>query len=89
MMPSRICSTARIERAEWDADHLKIAKPLGRKQLDATPKRAHFDEQGVLSGTITPERRRLEPGQFWAQLEAVMFTSLVTRAFEDHEEERE
>jgi ATP-dependent Clp protease ATP-binding subunit ClpC len=82
-----ISRRAILDRAEWGQDHLKVSKPLGRKELDATPKRAHFDEHGVLSGSITSERRRLTPAQFWPQIEAVMFSSLVTRAFANEGEE--
>jgi ATP-dependent Clp protease ATP-binding subunit ClpC len=78
---------AAIEKAEWDKDHFKVEKPLSHKQLDATPKRAHFDDHGTLGGTITPEKTPLEPGQFWAQIEHVMFATLVTSAFANDAEE--
>jgi ATP-dependent Clp protease ATP-binding subunit ClpC len=78
---------AAIEKAEWDKDQFKIDKPLSHKQLDSTSKRAHFDDQGMLGGTITTERRPLEPARFWAQIEQVMFTTLVARAFDDDSED--
>jgi ATP-dependent Clp protease ATP-binding subunit ClpC len=78
---------AAIEKGEWDNDHFKIEKPLSRKQLDATPKRAHFDEHGMLSGTLTSERCPIEPARFWTQIERVMFSTLVTHAFASEAEE--
>jgi ATP-dependent Clp protease ATP-binding subunit ClpC len=78
---------AAVEKAEWDKDQFKIEKPLSHKQLDATLKRAHFDEHGMLGGTITTERRPLQPSRFWAQIEQVIFTTLVARAFESDAEE--
>jgi ATP-dependent Clp protease ATP-binding subunit ClpC len=79
---------ATIEKGEWDKDHFKVEKPLSHKQLDSTPKRAHFDEHGMLNGTITTDRRPLEPARFWAQIEQVMFATLVAHAFASDGEEQ-
>ena len=49
--------------------------------LDANRKRAHFDEQGRLLGSITPFALPLVPEHFWAQIEEVMFTPMIERAF--------
>jgi ATP-dependent Clp protease ATP-binding subunit ClpC len=79
---------ATIEKGEWDKDHFKVEKPLSHKQLDSTPKRAHFDEHGMLNGTITTDRRPLEPARFWSQIEQVMFATLVAHAFASDGEEQ-
>jgi ATP-dependent Clp protease ATP-binding subunit ClpC len=78
---------AAIEKGEWDKDHFKVEKPLSHKQLESTLKRAHFDEQGMLNGTITTDRCPLEPSRFWAQIEQVMFATLVAHAFANDSED--
>jgi hypothetical protein len=78
---------AAIEKTEWDKDHFKVEKSLSHKQLDSTPKRAHFDAHGMLGGSLATERSPLEPSRFWAQIEHLMFATLVARAFESDSEE--
>ncbi|KIG14869.1 ClpB protein [Enhygromyxa salina] len=80
-MQARLVSRqAALQADEWNKENLVVTKPLGRKQLDATPKRAHFDDHGQLSGSITADRMTITPAEFWLRIEAVMFTALVRQA---------
>ncbi|PRP92194.1 ATP-dependent Clp protease ATP-binding subunit ClpC [Enhygromyxa salina] len=82
-----VSRSATLNAEAWDKGPVEVGRPLGRKQLDATPKLAHFDERGMLDGKITTGRMALTPAQFWPQIEQVLFASLVERAFEgDHDE---
>jgi ATP-dependent Clp protease ATP-binding subunit ClpC len=80
---------ATIERAEWTRDHLQVPKPLRRAELDATPKRAHFEDDGQASGSLFPSRATLTPAELWPRLEEVMFTPLVERAFTGEDEAKQ
>lgn len=78
---------ATITAKEWATEQLTtLPKPLRRAELDATPKRAHFNEDGSVGGTLFPSRIDLSPAELWSRLEEVMFTPLVERAFTGEDE---
>ncbi|MFV8755494.1 AAA family ATPase [Nannocystaceae bacterium ST9] len=79
-----IAPRATLEFAEWAEPHLaEIPRVYRREEIDATPVRMHFDEHGLLRGTIigSGEPIEVEPAQLWGRLEQVMFVPLVEQAF--------
>jgi ATP-dependent Clp protease ATP-binding subunit ClpC len=77
-----ISGRSAVEFAEWTEPHLEIPRTYRREEIDATPMRMHFDEDGRLAGTIigVGEPLGIEPAQFWGRLEEVMFVPLVEQA---------
>jgi ATP-dependent Clp protease ATP-binding subunit ClpC len=83
-----VSSRFTLDRKEWAQPHVQtIPKPLRRAELDATPKRAHFCEDGIVRGSLFPAHLELAPDELWPRLEEVMFTPLVERAFSGADEE--
>jgi len=76
-----VAREAELAPDAWATAPLKVERPLTGKTLDATPKRAHFQADGTLSGSITTDPVRLRPSEFWSRVEQVMFAPLVARAF--------
>ncbi len=78
-----ISARASLEVAEWAEPHLEIPRVYRRDEIEATPLRMHFDDEGRLRGTIlgSGEALKIEPAKLWDQLEELMFVPLVERAF--------
>ena len=76
---------AEILPQEWGTSRLTVPRVLRRDELDATPKRAHFGDDGRLRGSLSPTEPMLAAAEFWDRLEQVLFTPLVERAFSGDE----
>ncbi|MFO7564770.1 MAG: AAA family ATPase [Enhygromyxa sp.] len=82
-----VSSSANIDGPQWDQSRLQVPQVLRKTELEATPKRVHFEDNQLVSGSLFTSRIALQPAEFWPRLEELVFTSLVERAFRDEDQD--